>query len=601
MKKLILLSLAISLFTAAGMAAGNSLQPVKFTVTMENPGNHTYHLKMELTGLTPADNLFKLPTWTPGYYWRMNYSANIYDFKVTGPRGEDVAYRKEGTNGWRIDGQVTGNLTIEYNVYAINVSVAEPFLDMGRGFICPTAMFLYPDGKLDTRIEVTIVPYSGWKSISTGLDIVYGKKNCYSANGYDTLYDSPILVGNQEVRSFEFNGIPHFVAMERPGNSDLDRFVADLKKIIKATFDLMGEIPYNHYTFIIMDRGMGGLEHSNSMAVYSREDIYRSDRPDGNRAWMNFITHEYFHLYNVKSIRPVELGPFDYDRENHTNMLWVSEGITVYYEYLIMNRAGLLSANEVLDYLSQNIRNYENIPGHLFQSATRSSYDTWINFFNHSGNSSNTTISYYDKGCALGLLLDISIRDKSNGKSSLDDVMRYLYTEYFREKKRGFTEYEFRDACEKFAGGELSEIFDRYAATTDQIDYQRYLKPAGILINSDPELIPGAWLGASVRYNASGLNVSSVERGSPAWNAGLGEMDRITMINGAVPEAGTLDSLLARSEKGDTISLEVATRYLKRNLKIIAGQKEQVSFRMTIGQELTARQDDLLRSWLVMQ
>ncbi len=194
------------------------------------------------------------------------------------------------------------------------------------------------------------------------------------------------------------------------------------------------------------------------MAVFSnRLDFESSEVSDG---WLSFIAHEFFHLYNVKTIRPVALGPFDYDKENYTDMLWFSEGVTSYYENLILNRAGFFSRDDVFREMKTTISNYENIPGHLFQSAASSSFDSWMLFFNRSENASNTTISYYDKGCALGMLLDLRIRYESGNKKSLDDVMQTLYKVYYKEKKRGFTDKEFRDVCEKAAGSSLDEIFE---------------------------------------------------------------------------------------------------------------------------------------------
>jgi len=597
MKELSRLIITVFLLSLPQIIIGNPVPEIGFTVSMENPSTRRFHVTMSCNGFGAEDNLFKLPNWTPGYYWIMNYSRNVLDFKASDENGESISFEKEGKNGWRIDINGKTGFKIEYDVYAVNVSVADPFLDLGRGFISPTALFLYPAGHLDNSVEVTVIPYREWSRVSTGLDKVPGKKDTFSAANYDILYDCPILCGNQEVREFEVEGIPHYIAIERAGNSDLEGFVSDLRKVVKATFELMGDVPYKHYTFIIMDQGMGGLEHSNSMAVYSRGDFYDPARSAGNKGWMNFITHEFFHLYNVKSIRPVELGPFDYDSENYTNMLWVSEGFTVYYEYLIMNRAGLIDPDEVLDFLSGNISNYENIPGHLFQSATLSSYDTWINFFNRSGNSSNSTISYYDKGCALGMLLDLAIRNSSEGSASLDDVMRFLYNEYYKKLKRGFTESEFRNVCESFAGSSLSEIFDTYVSTTAPVDYAKYLKYAGVLIDIEPDTLDGAWAGASTRLNGKVLTVSSIEWNSPAWKAGLGEADRIVMVNGSEPSE-TLEKIVAAGLPGETIELDVETRGISHKINIYTAHRLVIPFKMTSDPASTSIQKKLFSSWL---
>ncbi|GAI19018.1 unnamed protein product, partial [marine sediment metagenome] len=268
----------------------------------------------------------------------------------------------------------------------------------------------------------------------------------FFAADFDVLYDCPIFIGNQEVLSFEVQGIDHVVAIEEPGSFDRDKLVSVLKRMVEAAVSIIGDIPYRHYTFIMMGEGRGGLEHQNSMAVFS--SVPNLDDPNDYKGWLSFIAHEFFHLYNVKTIRPIALGPFDYDKENYTNMLWFSEGGTVYYEYLILNRAGFMSRDEVLEKIQNIIRSYENVPGRLYQSATEASFDAWIQpFFG----GADATISYYDKGAALGMLLDLKIRHETKPQKSLDDVMRILYQKYYKEKKRGFTDEEFRDVCESVA------------------------------------------------------------------------------------------------------------------------------------------------------
>jgi predicted metalloprotease with PDZ domain len=326
----------------------------------------------------------------------------------------------------------------------------------------------------------------------TGYQPLKGLRRTYTASCYDVLFDSPVLAGNQEVLTFAVNALPHNIAVLNPGSYDREALTRDYSRVVESAVSIIGEMPYSHYTFLIMGKGMGGLEHLNSMAVFTgREDgdIYPSDRRSF-RGWMEFIAHEFFHLYNIKTIRPIALGPFDYDRENYTNMLWVSEGFTVYYENIIMNRAGFMTPDEMLESLSRSITAYESIPGSRVQSATLSSFDTWINFFSRSENSQNTTISYYDKGCGLGLLLDLKIRYSSGNSKSLDDVMRTLYYSYHKGLGRGFTDEEFRMECEKAAGTDLGELFG-WASSTVRPDYDRYLDYAGLYLNEEAPSTPG--------------------------------------------------------------------------------------------------------------
>lgn len=504
------------MFNISAMAASSSDKPsMKFKLGMEDPGSHYYHVELRCEGF-PGEKLnFKLPAWTPGYYWIMDFAKNVVRFNATTLNGKKLGWDKVDKNNWEVITKNAGVILISYDVFANTHSVADPFLDESHAYISPAGIFMHLDGKLKQPVTVTLNPYQKWAAISTGLEQVTAEKNTYRAEDFDTLYDSPIYIGNQQILSFDVKGIKHQVAMANPAVFDTERLVNDLKKMVNAATDLMGDIPYRDYTFIIMGPGNGGLEHRNSTAVFSSAN-YTMKTEESYHRWLSFLSHEYFHLYNIKAIRPVVLGPFNYDKENLTHMLWVSEGFTVYYEYLILNRAGLFSKQNLLDALTGSIANYENIPGHQLQSATASSYDTWIQFFNRNENAANTTISYYDKGCALGALLDLDIRQKTGNKKSLDDVMRTLYKEYYQQKKRGFTDAEFRAVCERIAGGSLEQLFS-YASTVNDIDYQKYFDYAGLKISLEPlqETVSGSGDG----FQKRSFNLSPVDHPSALQRA----------------------------------------------------------------------------------
>jgi predicted metalloprotease with PDZ domain len=263
-----------------------------------------------------------------------------------------------------------------------------------------------------------------------------------------------------------------------------------------------------------------------------------------------------------------------------------------------MNRAGLLSQEEVFDYLSSSIRNYENIPGSLFQSATESSFDTWIiQLFNKNGNSRNTTISYYDKGCGLGLLLDLAIRNGSDNMKSLDDVMRTLYYDYFLEKERGFTDEEFRSICEEAAATSLEEIFDVYAATTAEIDYSKYLAYAGLDIDTTYKKTGEAFLGAQTRNINGELVITGIDWDSPAWHGGLSERDQIISIDGEEPP-GSLEEILNASKPGERLIFTVKSRNLEHELEVELGEFANRSFKIVPVSNPDSLQSALLKDWI---
>jgi len=539
----------------------------------------------------------KMPAWTPGYYMILDLAKYVINFKAVDDHGNELVFRKTDKSTWRVE---TGNnpvIKVSYDVFAYVQSVAHPFLDDGRGFISPTGIFMYVDGYLDHPVNVTVRPYKGWHNISTGLTRIEGMTDTWRTSDFDELYDCPILVGNLKILSFKVKDIPHYVVMEYMPDIDTARYIADLKKIVEESVDIIGEIPYKHYTFLIMGEGMGGLEHRNSQAVFSSGRRYGLADPVGYKSWLAFITHEYFHLFNVKTIRPAALGPFDYSRENYTDMLWFSEGVTVYYEYLILNRAGILSREECLKRIQDDIAAYENIPGHLFQSAAMASFDSWIQFFNRSENASNTTISYYDKGCALGMLLDLKIRHETKNEKSLDDVIRTLYWDFYKMKNRGFGDGEFRDVCEKIAGCSLDEIF-QYAATTRAIDYPKYLGYAGLDIDTTSSTQPGIDLGIDAYARGSGLVISNVEWNSPAWFAGLSPRDTILELNGKKASQVLLDEIIKSTNPGNEVQVSIGRRTGRYYFSIIPSPNKLKTFSITSLSQPDTFQVKIFNDWL---
>jgi len=442
-------------------------------------------------------------------------------------------------------------------------------------------------------------PYSKWTNVvATGLDSIPGKQNTFIAADFDVLYDSPFLMGELEsLPPFTVNNIPHYFIGYKLGDFDRNQFMSDLKKIVESGSNIIGSIPYTHYIFLAIGPGRGGIEHLNSTSLsFSGGEGF--DSPDARKRLYSFIAHEYFHHYNVKRIRPIELGPFDYSKENHTNMLWVSEGFTVYYEYMILRRADLMNDNDVFNAFQSNIQAYENKPGHLFQSATQASYETWSDGpFGRTGDEINKTISYYDKGPVLGLMLDFSIRHATNNKKSLDDVMRLLYTKYYQTKKRGFTEKEFQEECEKMAGTSLTEVFD-YASTVKPPNYPKYFAYAGLNIDTVPKVLPGAWCGIKLKEKNDTLTITEVEWNSPAWNKDVRAKTRIVTVDGNKVNLEQFNKIIQSKNIGDNITLLVEKENDKKEVIIKLDQKVEKSFTITTVANPNVLQTAIYKSWI---
>ena len=477
----------------AGQPTAESGVTFNYTLSMDDPSIHRYHVVFRCTGLSGPAVDFKMPSWMPGYYQLLDYARNVEKFKAVDGAGKELGWEKTTPNTWRVENPARAGsvITVSYEVLATKAFVAQPWLDSTRGYVAPAGVFFYVDGYLRQEVTVEVKPWAGWKVaggaepvVATGLEPVAGRKNFYKAQDFDILFDSPILIGNlEELKPFAVRGVPHYFDGYKLGEFDRDSLMNDLQKIVQQGVNVIDDLPYTHYTFLAIGPGRGGIEHLNSTTIgFSGGAL---NKPQERQRTYCFIAHEYFHHYNVKRIRPIALGPFDYDRENRTNMLWVSEGLTVYYEYMLVRRAGLMSGEDLLEHFQSDITAYENKPGHLYQSLAQSSYETWSDGpFGRTGDSVNKTISYYQKGPAIGLLLDMAIRHSTGNRKTLDDVMRTVYRVYYKEKKRGFTDAEFRKTCESIAGTDLSELFD-YVYTVKEPDYAKYLAYGGLGIDSE--------------------------------------------------------------------------------------------------------------------
>lgn len=420
----------------------------------------------------------------PGYYQLMHYAKSVENLVVNDDKGKSISFKKINENTWAIGGVKNKLFTMSYDVKADRKFVASNFVDSSHAYLVTTGIFMYPQGLLDTPVSIKVIK-SPWKATATGLDPIPGKQDEFSAPDFDILYDCPILIGDlEELPSFNVNNLPHRFVGYNIGSFDKELFMNNLKKVIEASVSIIGDIPYKEYTFIAIGTGRGGIEHLNNTTFSFSGDGLST--PEGMNKMLNFLAHEYFHHYNVKRIRPFELGPFDYDKGNNTNLLWVSEGLSVYYEYMIVRKAGLSDERTLLSNFENNINATENNPGKMYQSLAQASYATWKDGpFGTQGDDPAKSISYYDKGPIMGLFLDFRIRHVTQNKKSLDDVMKLLYWQYYKTMERGFTDAEFQQACEAVAGISLSDTFE-YVYTTKPLDYDTYLGYAGLEMEKVP-------------------------------------------------------------------------------------------------------------------
>jgi predicted metalloprotease with PDZ domain len=561
-------------------------QDFTFTVSIPNPASHTMHVSMRCAGLTGEFQDFKMPVWMPGYYRVLDYAKNMTNFRATDGNDRELHWERIGKNAWRVVTGGAGLVNLNYDVGGTVRFAAQTYIADDRAYIAPPATFLHIPGKLNRPVMVNVIIPATWKTLATGLDPdPSGSAQIFRASDFDVLYDAPILMGNQEVQHFAVKGVRHDVAIENvPESVNREQMMRDLQRMVEAATGLIGDVPYSHYMFLMMGQGNGGIEHLNSASIAFNGNSLGT--PEGYRRWLSYVAHEYFHNFNVKRIRPIALGPFDYDRENLTNMLWVSEGLSVYYQDLVCLRAGLITREQYLEKLRDSIQRFENASGHRYQSAAESSWNTWGT--SGVGGDRNTSISYYDNGAMLGAILDLSIRHASGNKKSLDDVMRTLYRTYYQEKKRGFTDAEFRAACESAAGTSLAEVFE-YAATSKQMDYAKYFAWAGLTVSATAGESKGVWLGANVQARDKDLVVTDVIADSPAAQAGLKVGDTIAEMT-----VKQLNDAINGKKPGEHLKLKLASRELDAEITA----SPQWTYTIKQVESPTPQQAAILKAWL---
>lgn len=465
------------IFFPLALIAQAPVPSFEYEVSVPNPDSHAYHVSLELRNW-PTDMVdLRLPNWMPGYYQMMDYYKGVRNFEVLS--GQALDDSKPMT--WTLSGVKGQKIQVAYDIFTDRTFVANSYVDADRAYIIPVNSFLYVDGYMNVPITVTVKKSNGWSDVATGLELVSenAQEAVFKSTDFDSFLDSPLLMGNlKKLPDFEVNGINHRFWGYKMGEFDEGKLVKDLQSAIQVASGIIDHIPYNEYTFIGIGPGRGGIEHLNSSTVSFNGDQLQS--PQGYLGMINFLSHEYFHHYNVKRIRPFELGPFDYQNGSKTTQLWISEGLTSYYARIMVRRAGISSESDFLKGVASGITQFENNPGKEYQSLIESSFETWHEGpFGKSGKDPNKSISYYVKGPVVGLLMDFGIREATNNEKSLDDVMRELYHKYYLGLGRGFTDAEFRTVCTDMAGTPLTELF-QYIYTPKPLDYDTYLGYAGL-------------------------------------------------------------------------------------------------------------------------
>lgn len=615
---------------------------ITYTIAMPKPHTHLYELQIDVPGLREPYTDFVLPSWTPGSYMIREYARHVQAFTAEA-NGIGLPWHKVAKDTWRVATKSQPQITVRYQIYAYELTVRTSHLDGSHGYFNGTTVFMYIPGRTNESISVQIETPEQWQ-VATGLEptgaphlvvsntaiSVADKQPSrftmrrwpFTAHDYDELVDCPVECGTHRLLAFDVDGIKHQIALWGHGNEDEERIVADTQKIVETQRDLFGGLPYKHYTFILhlVDGRGGGLEHRNS--VTNMVDRWTFQPQKSYERFLALQSHEFFHIWNVKRIRAEPLGPFDYRHENYTRLLWAMEGITSYYDELLLVRAGLMTPERYLEKLADEILNLQSQPGRHLQSLEQSSFDAWIKLYRPDENSINSSISYYLKGSLVALLLDLEIRRYTGGERSLDDVMRYLNQIYGDATASAFyaapgipegsgllAAVEEVVASADWRAEDSSpfpEFFARYISGTDELDYERSFGHAGLKLewgykdpfnntNNDPA---PAWLGLNTKSEDGRTLVASVRADGPAYAAGIYAGDELLALEGIRIDETRLKDRLAERAPGRTVTITLFRRDELHHVAVTLAPAPHDKLQLVPNEPREALQERIYREWL---
>lgn len=589
MRKFCLLALLLVVPAIAGA------QSVSYAVSFPKPTSSLLLVVMEIKGARGPGVDIAMPAWSPGAYSLHWAAKNVQELSAQDGDGKPLDARMVDTSVWRIS-PAAPVIRVRYKVY-----MGAAALNDTHATINGTRSLMYLVGRAPYpapgAVTLAVDAPAGWK-MATGLDAV--KPGVFTAPGYDTLVDAPIEVSPEiDIVTFEHGKVPYEIVIHGRNNYDTAALAEDTRKIVAEQVRMMGGAPYTRYVFFFHGTngtGSGGLEHLNSTTItFGR---YAATNKDAYRRFLFVIAHEYFHLWNVKRIRPAILGPFDYSRPQHTRNLYVSEGMTSYYAALSLARSGVWERQVFYDDLANKIRELQTQPGHLLTSAEMSSWLTWT----RPDNAPNVSISYYTKGQILGALLDLEIRARTGNRKSLDDVFRYLLAEHGLPNP-GFAEAGgFRSAVEKIAAeggaaGDFTEFFRKYVSGLDEIDYDAFFRHAGLKLQIDRSPTTPS-LGVTTRTDADRLIVDNVPPSGAGYDAGLMPGDILVSMDDERVVTATFAARLAHRGAGKTVKLSVMRADRPLTVSLTLQEDRAPTYKIVEDPDAPAAAKELRENWL---
>ncbi len=564
-----------------------------YQVAMPQPQMHLFEVTLTVTNWQGGVLDLKMPVWTPGSYLVREYAKQLQEFRAMTGDGKKLTAAKIAKHHWQIQPEGHEQIIIHYRMFANELTVRTNHLDASHGYFNPAALCFYIPGYEHQPIEITIIPPHPQWQVTTPLPEI--SPQTFLAADFDTLVDSPFEIGTQQIYHFTVLDKPHQLVVWGEGNLDPQLVIADIKKVICVEAKLFGGLPYDNYIFLLhlSPSGGGGLEHKHCCSLlYPRFSFQGNGK---HYRFMQLVAHEFFHLWNVKRIRPIALEKFDYERENYTPSLWFSEGTTSYYDLIIPRRAEIYDEQEFLAELSKEITRFLTTPGRLVQPLSESSFDAWIKLYRPDANSPNSQISYYLKGEMVTLLLDLLIRDKSHGTRSFDDVLVAMW-EQFGKLEVGFTENQLKTTIESIAGADLTEFYDRYIHGVEELPFNEYLNPLGVELKPVKSTIPD--LGIVINSDRGRELIKSVFGNSPAHLAGINPGDELLAIDGFKVSADRFNDRLQQYRPGEQINLTIFQGDRLLTVLVTLAEPQPQQYQLHSLEHTDDRQRQQFKAWI---
>jgi len=585
---------ALILLASIGMSANALPSRVDYTLAMPDPSSHLFHVTMTIDDLPPGGEYVDLtmPVWRPGRYVILDLPGGVITFGAGDGDGKDLRWRKTDKSTWRVFTGGAAKLTARYTVFADEFSIRTRGLNSDHGFVDGSAVFMYSEEYRRLPVRLTVTPYPGWH-VTTGLE---GKGNVFTSSDYDDFVDRPLEIGTQKDIGFEVRGVPHVLTIFGEADWNTDTLVRDITAIVEATADFWGDMPYDRYVFMVhlASWAGGATEHFNSTIIGGRPD--RVVTPDGYRGFLGVLAHEYFHTWNVKRLRPKGIIPYDYTRENYLRELWIAEGMTSYYDDLILERSGIVSPEKYVEGRASWVRDDRMRPGNAVQSLSESSFDSWIKSRSAFSTAYNTETDFYSKGSYVSFMLDMTIRRATENRKSLDDVMRLMYRR-FPLSGTGYTVDDLQAVASEEAGEDLAGFFNRYVHGTEPLPWEEMLGVAGIGV-SKKDSAGKPWIGVSTRESAGGTTITRVVSGSPGSRAGLDAGDELVAVDGVKSDGDRLTTVLGRKTPGDSIRITVFRESRLREVAVAVRESPVPEYTTAKVSEPTDLQKKIFEDWL---